>query len=188
MKDGEITKMLKACSAGNRDAMDKLVPLVYDELRHRAHRHLQHERHNHSLQTTGLVHEAYLRLIDQRFVDWQSRAHFFGIAATMMRRILVNYAIERNRQKRGGPEVNITFDEALCDETESPGVSLLELDEVLNKLAEFDKRQVQIIELRYFSGLTIKETAEVMQISPATVKREWKIARAWLRAELKCAE
>jgi RNA polymerase sigma-70 factor, ECF subfamily len=180
----EITEMLKACSGGNREALDKLVPFVYDELHRQAHRYLNRERQDHTLQTTGLVHEAYLRLIDQQFVDWQSRAHFYGMAATMMRRILVNYAIERNRLKRGGAEDNLPLDEALGVAGESADVNLLELDEALNELAELDRRQAQIIELRYFSGLTIEETAEILHLSSATVKREWTMAKAWLRSEL----
>ena len=184
LKPGEITEMLKECSGGNREALDKLVPYVYEELHRQAHRYLNHERQGHTLQTTGLVHEAYLRLTDQKFVDWQSRAHFFGMAATMMRRILVNYAVDRNRLKRGGAEENLPLDEALYVAAESRDVNLLELDKALNELAEFDKRQAQIIELRYFSGLTIEETAEVLHISPATVKRDWTMAKTWLRFEL----
>lgn len=184
LKPGEITEMLKACSGGNREAFDKLMPYVYQELHRQAHRYLNRERQGHTLQTTGLVHEAYLRLVGQQFVDWQSRAHFFGMAATMMRRILVNYAKDRNRLKRGGAEENLPLDEAFCVAAESRDVNLLELDTALNELSELDKRQAQIIELRYFSGLTIKETAEVLNISPSTVKREWTMAKAWLRSEL----
>ena len=181
---GEITEMLKACSGGNREAMDNLVPLVYEELRRQAHRYINRERSNHTLQTTALVHEAYLRLIEQRFVDWQSRAHFFGMAANMMRRILVNYAVNRHREKRGGADENLPLEEALCVAAEEQDVNLLALDKALNELAELDERQAKIVELRYFSGLSIEETAEVLNISPATVKRDWAMAKAWLHREL----
>lgn len=183
-EQGEITEMLKACSGGNREAMDKLVPLVYQELHRQAHLYLNRERKHHTLQTTALVHEAYLRLIGQHFVDWQNRAHFFGIAANMMRRILVNYANHAHRLKRGGADENLPLDEALCVAAEDRDVDLLALDKALNELATLDERQANIVELRYFSGLTINETAEVLKISPATVKRDWNMAKAWLRAEL----
>ncbi len=163
---GEITGILKACSGGDREAMDKLVPLVYQELRRQAHRYLRSERPNHTLQTTALVHEAYLRLIEQREVDWQNRAHFFGLAANMMRRILVNYSIAARERD----------------------IDLLALDCALNELAELDERQARIVEMRYFGDLTIEETAEVLSISTATVKRDWNMAKAWLRAELSGGE
>ncbi|MEP7038941.1 MAG: sigma-70 family RNA polymerase sigma factor [Acidobacteriota bacterium] len=181
---GEITEMLKSCRGGNREAMDKLVPFVYKELRRQAHGYLNHERSNHTLQTTALVHETYLRLIDQRSVDWQNRAHFFGLAANMMRRILVNYAVNRHRRKRGGAEENLPIEEALTVVAEERNVDLLSLDEALNKLAEMDARQARIVELRYFSGLSIEDTAEVLNISAATVKRDWTVAKAWLRQEI----
>ena len=181
---GEITEMLKACSGGNREAMDDLVPLVYKELQRQAHRFLNRERQDHTLQTTALVHEAYLRLIDQRFVDWQNRAHFFGMAATMMRRILVNYATSAHRVKRGGADADLPLEEALNVAADDRDVDLLALDRALNELATLDERQAQIVELRYFSGLSIEETAEVLGISPATVKRDWNMAKAWLRSEL----
>lgn len=177
---GEITEMLKACNGGNRDAMDRLVPLVYKELHRQAHLYLNRERQNHTLQTTALVHEAYLRLIEQRFVDWQNRAHFFGLAANMMRRILVNYAKHTHRLKRGGAVENLPLEEALSVASKDRDVDLLELDEALNALAELDQRQAQIVEMRYFSGLSIEETAEVLRISPATVKRDWDMSKAWL--------
>ena len=181
---GDITEMLKACSGGNREAIDDLMPLVYRELRQQAQRFLNLERPDHTLQTTALVHEAYLRLIDQRFVDWQNRAHFFGMAATMMRRILVNYAHHAQRLKRGGAERDLPLDEALNVAVEDRDVDLLALDRALNELATLDERQAKIVELRYFSGLSIEETAEVLSISPATVKRDWNMAKAWLRSEL----
>ena len=183
-KRGEITAMLKACSGGNREAMDNLVPLVYEELHRQAHRYLNHERANHTLQTTALVHEAYLHLVEQRDVDWQNRAHFFGLAANMMRRILVNYANHAHRLKRGGADENLPLEEALSVAVEERDVDLLALDRALNELSELDERQAQIIELRFFSGLSIEETAEVLKISPATVKRDWNMAKAWLRSQL----
>ncbi|MFM9904895.1 MAG: sigma-70 family RNA polymerase sigma factor [Pyrinomonadaceae bacterium] len=182
---GEITEMLRSCGAGNRDAMDKLVPLVYDELHRQARRYLSRERSGHTLQTTALVHEAYIRLIEYRFVDWQNRAHFFGMAANMMRRILVNYAVSQNRLKRGGSDEKLPLEEGLCVAAEDRDVNLLELDKALNELSVLDERQAQIVELRFFSGLSIDETAEILKISPATVKRDWSMAKAWLRAELR---
>lgn len=176
--------MLKACSGGNREAMNELVPLVYQELHRQAHRYLNHERSNHTLQTTALVHEAYLQLIEQRFVNWQNRAHFFGMAANMMRRILVNYAVSRHREKRGGVFENLPIEDALCVAAEERDTDLLALDRALNELTRLDERQAQIVELRFFSGLSIDETAEVLGISPATVKRDWTMAKAWLRSEL----
>ncbi|MGC2234621.1 MAG: sigma-70 family RNA polymerase sigma factor [Pyrinomonadaceae bacterium] len=183
-KRGEITEMLKACSGGNREAMDNLMPFVYRELQRQAHLYLNRERRNHTLQTTALVHEAYLRLIEQRFVDWQNRAHFFGMAANMMRRILVNHAVSRHRNKRGGADENLPLEEALYVAAGERDIDLLALDKALNELAELDERQANIVELRYFSGLSIEETAEVLKISPATVKRDWSMAKAWLRSEL----
>lgn len=185
---GEITEMLNACRGGDRQAMDKLIPLVYEELRRQAHRYLRHERPNHTLQTTALVHEAYLRLIEQREVEWQNRAHFFGLSANMMRRILVNYAVSQNRLKRGGKDENLPLEEAMCVAVEERDVDLLALDSALNELAALDERQARIVELRYFGDLTIEETAEVLNISPATVKRDWNMAKAWLRAELSGGE
>lgn len=183
-KHGKITGLLKAYSRGDRVALDQLMPIVYEELRRQAHRYLRKERPNHTLQTTALVHEAYLRLIRQKSADWQNRAHFFAISATMMRRILVNYAKNRHRLKRGGKREDLPFEEAFHVASKECDVDLLALDEALNELARLDGQQARIVELKYFSGLTIKETAEVLEISPATVKRDWKMARTWLRAEL----
>lgn len=160
------------------------MPLIYDELRRQAHRHLNRERPNHTLQTTALVHEAYLRLIEQTGVNWQNRAHFFGLAGQMMRRILVDYAGKRNREKRGGPHEALPLDETFVIAAAETEVDLLALDEALNRLEEMDERQARVVELRYFSGLSIEDTAVVLAISPATVKREWNMARTWLRAEL----
>ena len=182
---GEITEMLKACRGGNREAMNKIVPFVYQELHRQAHRYLRRERLNHTLQTTALVHEAYLRLIEQRSVDWQNRAHFFGLAANMMRRILVNYAVSQNRLKRGGKDENLPLEEAICVAVEESDVDLLALDRALTELTGLDERQARIVELRYFGDLTIEETAEVLSISTATVKRDWNMAKAWLRSKLR---
>ena len=180
----EISQLLKAWGGGDADAAERFVPLIYDELRRQARRYLNRERANHTLQTTALVHEAYLRLMEQRNVNWQNRAHFFALAAQMMRRILVNYAINRKREKRGGANENIALDETIVIAAEKSEVDLMALDEALTRLEKLDPRQARVVELRYFSGLNIEETAEVMDISPATVKREWSMAKAWLKAEL----
>jgi RNA polymerase sigma-70 factor, ECF subfamily len=181
---GEISEMLKAWSDGDREIADEFMPLVYEELRRQARRFLRKERLNHTLQTTGLVHEAYLRLVDQRDVSWQNRAHFFGIAAEMMRRILVNYALHANREKRGGGVQTIALDDRLQIADAVKDVDLIALDEALTRLTGLDERQARVVELKYFGGLSVEETSEVLGISPATVKREWTMAKAWLRAEL----
>lgn len=181
----DITQLLQAWSDGRREALDAIVPLVYDELRRQAHHYLRRERAEHTLQTTALVNEAYLKLIEQNRVVWQNRAHFFGIAANLMRRILVDYAKTKHRKKRGGTAENLPLEEAFYvaakDESE---VDLLALDKILNELAEIDEQQARIVELRFFSGLSIAETAEVLKISTATVKRDWQMAKAWLHHEL----
>jgi RNA polymerase sigma-70 factor, ECF subfamily len=179
----EITQLLLAWNQGDQRARDGLMPLIYDELRGLARGYLRRERPNHTLQPTALVHEAFLRLIDQSQVNWQNRAHFFGIAARLMRQILINHAETRQAAKRGGSaeHVSLSHVDKLIGEQE---VDLLALNEALKKLEQLDPPQGQIVELRYFSGLTIEEIAEVMSISPATVKREWSTARAWLRREL----
>jgi RNA polymerase sigma-70 factor (ECF subfamily) len=179
----EIKKLLDDYTNGNRDALDKLLPIVYNELRRLAHSYLRNERQDITLQTTALVHEAYLKLLDQHSVSFQNRAQFFALSAQAMRRILLDNARSRTAKKRGeGGKV------ALDDIAETPvevDQRLIELDIALNELAEFDPTQAKIIELRYFGGLTIEETAEVMKTSPATVKREWTIARAWLYEKVK---
>lgn len=179
-----ITEMLRAWSDGERQGVDALVPLVYDELKRQARRYLRRERGGHTLQTTALVNEAYLRLIDQRNVKWQNRAHFFGIAAQMMRRILVDYAKNRKSLKRGGAAENLPLDEAFAIAADERDLDLLALDEALNRLAEMDQLQARIVELRYFSGLSIAETAEVVGLSTTTVKVNWNMAKAWLHHEL----
>jgi RNA polymerase sigma factor (TIGR02999 family) len=179
----EVTRLLLDWANGNQQALEKLVPLIYDELRRMAHNCLYRERPGHTLQTTALVHEAYLKLIDQRDARWQNKAHFFAIAAQAMRRILVDSARRHTAMKRGGPAENLALDEALNVSLE-PDPILLPLDEALNALAEIDPQQGRIVELRFFGGLTIEETAEVMKLSSDTIKREWAMARAWLRQTL----
>ena len=179
----EVTRLLQDWGSGNQQALEKLVPLIYDELRRMAHNCLYRERPSHTLQTTALVHEAYLKLIDQRDARWQNRAHFFAIAAQAMRRILVDSARRHTALKRGGSAENVSLDEAANISLE-PDPILLPLDEALNELAEIDPQQSRIVELRFFGGLTIEETAEVLQLSIDTIKREWAMARAWLRQAL----
>jgi RNA polymerase sigma-70 factor, ECF subfamily len=179
-----ITQLLIAWSDGRREALDDLMPLVYADLRRVAAGYMRREAVGHALQPTALVHEAYVRLIDQKQVKWRNRAHFFGVAAGMMRRILVDHARKRHAEKRGGDWERVTLvgDEVAA---ESPReIDVLALHEALERLAEFDPQQERIVELRYFGGLTIEETAEVVGISAATVVREWTIAKAWLRADL----
>ena len=184
--DHAITQLLQQLGqtpGQQREVMERLIPLVYHELRKRAAAYLRHEREGHTLQPTALVHEAYLRLVDQREVLWQNRAHFFGVAAQAMRRILVDHARGRKRVKRGGDDQRITLTDAVLM-GEPRSVDLLDLDAALERLAVLDPRQCRIVELRYFAGLSVEETAETLDISPATVKREWTMAKAWLSAEL----
>jgi RNA polymerase sigma factor (TIGR02999 family) len=179
-----ITQLLVEWSEGRRhDALDRLVPLLYEDLRRLAAGYMRHESPGHSLQPTALVHEAYVRLIDQRQVHWRNRAHFFGVAAGMMRRILVDHARSRRADKRGGGWDRVTLvEDQVAGGAEE--IDLLALHESLERLAAFDPRQMRIVELRYFGGLTIQEVAEVVGISEATVVRDWTIAKAWLRADL----
>lgn len=174
-----VTQLLQDWSRGNQEVLEELLPLIYNELRHLAHNFLYRERPGHTLQTTALVHEAYVKLIDQRHVRWQNRAHFFAIAAQAMRRILIDSARRHAAVKRGGAGEKVSLSEVASISLE-PNNNLLALDEALNALAEIDPQQSRIVELRYFGGLTIEETAEVVELSPATVKREWAMARAWL--------
>ncbi len=176
--------MLKKWSGGEREAWDALLPLVYEELRRQASGYLRRERRDHTLQTTALIHETYLKLIDQRAVNWQNRAHFFGIAAQAMRRILVDYARSRHRAKRGGEGENLPFEETTIAVSDERSIDLIALDEALERLAEFDARQAQIVELKFFSRLSVEETAEVLRVSPATVKNDWRTAKAWLYQEI----
>jgi RNA polymerase sigma factor (TIGR02999 family) len=187
-----VTELLVAWGEGDRAALDELMPVVYDELRRLAKNHLSKERPDHTLQTTALVHEAYLRLIDQKSVNWNNRAQFFGIAAQMMRRILINHANERQAQKRQGYATKVSLDQERTKVSLDEAVSLFEkrevdlmaLDEALNDLATLDPQQTRIVELRFFGGLTIDEVSAVLGISPATTKREWDSAKLWLRRQL----
>jgi len=180
----EITAMLRAWGEGESEASEELVRAVYNELRRQARHHLRRERANHTLQTTALINEAYIKLVEQRSVKWESRTHFFALAAEMMRRILVDHAKTKHRQKRGGNEENLPIEAALTIKTGEQDIDFIALDEALTRLAEIDSQQTKIVELRYFSGLSIEETAKVLEISPATVKRDWAMAKAWLRHEL----
>ena len=179
----EVTQLLLAWSDGDRAALDKLVPLVYEELHRLAHHYISRERPGYTLQTTALAHEAYLRLVDAKSVRWQNRAHFFAVAARAMRRILVDLARARHNLKRGGGAQPVSLDEALVAAPER-GADLLALDEALGRLAALNPRQSQVVELRYFGGLTEEEVAEVLEVSPRTVRSDWSLARAWLYREL----
>jgi RNA polymerase sigma factor (TIGR02999 family) len=179
---GDVTALLLAWSDGDEGARSRLIDAVYDELRRLARAHLRRERPDHSLAPTALVHEAYLKLIDQRRVQWQNRAHFFAIAAHLMRRILVDHARSRSAAKRGGSKV--TLDEVERG-TAPVDVDLLALDGALEKLAALDARQSRLVELRFFAGLTVDETAAAINVAPITVKRDWALARAWLFRELR---
>jgi RNA polymerase sigma factor (TIGR02999 family) len=181
-----VTSLLRELAQGKQEAAGELMPLVYDELRRLAGRYMRRERENHTLQTTALVHEAYLKLVEQNSVNWQSRAHFFGIAAQIMRRVLIDHARGHLREKRGGGQPVVALDEALVFSPEQSS-ALVELDGALNRLAVMDARQARIVELRFFGGLTVEEAAEVLGISPKTVKRDWSVAKAWLHGELKAA-
>jgi RNA polymerase sigma factor (TIGR02999 family) len=178
-----LTRLLQDWSNGDKGALDKLLPIVYEELRRRAARYLQRERPDHTLQPTALINEAYLRLIDQTNVRWQNRAHFFAIAASLMRRILVDHARKGHAAKRGGHDVKLQVEEALVASKERD-VNLVVLDEALTRFAEIDQRKTQVVELKFFSGLTTEETAEVLGVSPATVRHDWSLAKAWLRREI----
>jgi len=178
-RDHDVTEVLRKLSDGEQDAPARLMPLVYEELRKLSQGYLQDERSDHTLQATALVHEAYVRLVDWKNVTWQNRAHFFAVAAQVMRRILVDSAREKKAQKRGGGLTKLSLDEAVSFAQERE-VDLVALDDALNSLAQLDAAQSKIVELRFFGGLTIEETAEALSISPATVKREWTLAKAWL--------
>jgi RNA polymerase sigma-70 factor (ECF subfamily) len=183
MSSPDVTQILQEVRGGERDAPARLMPLVYDELRRLADYYLRQERPDHTLQPTALVHEAYLKLVDQTRVDWQNRAHFFGVAAQLMRRILVDHARRHRASKRGGFQQKLTLDEAV-DYSQPRDLDLVALDDALNALARFDERQSRIVELHFFGGLTIEETAEALGVSPATVKVDWSMAKAWLRREI----
>jgi RNA polymerase sigma factor (TIGR02999 family) len=179
----DVTRLLLAWSEGDESALQNLIPLVYRELRRLAHHYMRHERPDHTLQTTALIHEAYERLIDTPHVGWRDRAHFYAVCAQLMRRILVDYARSRRYQKRGGGILPLTFDEMAIPASER-GRDLVALDEALIALARIDARKAQVVELRFFGGLTADETAEVLKISSDTVLRDWKMAKVWLLREL----
>jgi len=192
---GEVTRLLLRWRAGDEAALPALVPLVYEELRSLARRHLRHERSSHTLQRTALVHEAFLRIVDQQQVDWESRSQFYGIASQMMRRILVDHARRRSAAKRGDGAAHVDLDAVLQAEGEDrplqvqqDEVDFAAIDEALSRLEALDPQQGKLVELRFFGGLSIKETADIIGVSPATVKREWAIARAWLQRELMAGE
>jgi RNA polymerase sigma factor (TIGR02999 family) len=179
----DFTELLVAWGKGEEGAMDRLMPLVYQELRRTAHRQLRGERPGQGPQTTSLVHEAYMRLLDSSRVRWQNRSHFYAVSAQLMRRILVDFARARRAQKRGGDAVRVPIDEAL-DAVPGRSADVVALDDALEVLAQFDPRKVQVVELRFFGGLSVQETAEVLSVSPDTIMRDWKLAKAWLLREL----
>jgi len=183
-KSSNITDLLIGWGNGDRRALDEMLPLVYDELRRLASHYLSRENPGHTLQTTALVHEAYVRLIDQRRVDWKNRAQFLGVAARVMRHILLNHARDRSAAKRGGNAQRVSLSMAV-DFFNEPDVSLIALDEALSKLSELDPRKSRVVELKFFGGMTMDEIAEVLQISTATVERDWSLARAWLFRAMK---
>jgi RNA polymerase sigma-70 factor, ECF subfamily len=183
-EDNEVTLLLSALTRGDEGAASKLIPVVYNELRRLAASYMRRERADHTLQATALVHEAFLKLVEQRAVNWQSRAHFFGVAAQLMRRILIDHARGHLRQKRGGEHKKVSLDEAFIF-SEQQSAELLAVDESLTRLSKLDQRQGRVVELRFFGGLSVGEAAEVLGISPKTVKRDWSIAKAWLYADMK---
>jgi RNA polymerase sigma factor (TIGR02999 family) len=180
----EVTRLLQAWSAGNEEALQKLTPLVYRQLHRAARRYMAGERSGHTLQATALINEVYLRLIDARRMDWQNRAHFFAVCAQLMRRILTDFARSRRYQKRGGGAAHMPLDEALVVGSQADS-ELVELDEALKKLALVDERKSRVVELRFFGGLEVKETAEVLNVSSETVMRDWRLAKVWLVRELR---
>ena len=180
----EVTDLLNDWSNGDQEALNRLMPLVYDELHRLASRYLRHERVGHTLQTTALVHEAYLKLVDQKKANWQNRVQFFAAAAKVMRHVLVDYARSRKAAKRGGDYCRLSLDEAAIS-SEEKDADLLVLNEALDKLAAIDPQQSRVVELRVFGGLTVEDTAEALGISPRTVKREWSMAKAWLHQRIK---
>ena len=181
----ELTALLVQWSRGDRAALERLLPIIYDECRRIASRQLRHEHREHTLDPTALVHEAYLRLVDQRNATWENRAQFFGVVAQVMRRILVDYARARYAKKRGGSAVLVSLQAAAAESSDPQIADIIAIDEALGRLAVRDPDQVRIIELRFFAGLSVEETAHVLARSPRTVKREWRLAKAWLYRELR---
>ncbi len=184
----EITRVLKTMTERGGEGVDRLLPLVYDELRQLAQAHLRHERPDHTLQATALAHEAYLRLVDQEAVEWRNRAHFFAVAAQAIRRILVDHARGRLRKKRGGHRKKLSLDEALVITEDQSNTDLLSLDAALTKLADAWPKHARVIEMRFFGGLTLEDTAEVLGVTTRTIERYWQFARAWLYREIAGAE
>ena len=180
MTDDDVTRLLGEASRGQRDALDRLYPLVYDELKRLAQSRLEHERPDHTLQATALVHEAYIKMIDQTRVEWQNRSHFFAIAAQAIRRILVDYARHRGRQKRGGGAKKLSIDDIMNLPDQAPSTDLVALDEAIARLAQDDPDKAKVVEMRFFGGLTTDETAAVMGVSSRTIERHWEYSRAWL--------
>jgi RNA polymerase sigma-70 factor, ECF subfamily len=180
----EVTVLLTEMANGNQAAQEKLLPLIYDQLKELARRYMRRERADHTLQTTALVHEAYVRLVHQQSPNWQCRAQFFGIAAQLMRRILIDHARHHLREKRGGAQIVLPLTEALAFSPEH-SEDLLKLDEALDRLAKLDPRQSRIVELRFFGGLSVEETSKFLGVSPITVKRDWAVAKVWLYGELR---
>jgi len=180
----EVTILLQAWRGGDSAALEKLMPVVHSELRRLAHRYMVREKAGHTLQTTALVNEAYLRLIDLKRIEWQDRAHFYAISANFMRRILVDFGRSRHYRKRGGDVQKVTLDESVFAKPE-PGADLVRLDDALSALAEFDPRKAKVVELRFFGGLSEVEAAEVLKVSRETVKRDWRLAKVWLLCELR---
>jgi len=179
----DVTKLLKDWSGGDQSAADELMPLVYEELRRLAHQYMRREKPGRTLQTSALVNEAYVRLVDQNKIQWESRAHFFGIAARLMRQILVDQSRRRNFAKRGGGAIRVSLNEATANAQEQ-SASVVALDDALKTLEQIDPRKSRIVELRFFGGMSIEETAEALKVSPGTVMRDWTFARAWLRKEM----
>jgi RNA polymerase sigma factor (TIGR02999 family) len=179
-----ITLLLRKWHQGDPEAFDQVTRYVYNDLRSRAAAYMRNERSGHSLQTTGLVHEVFIKLIDKKEIDWQDRNHFFAVAAQAMRRILVDHARGRHRDKRGGKNEDLPLEQARELSAGEPRVDLVALDEALGRLADFDERLASVVELKYFGGMTLDETAEVLGVSRVTVRRDWQIARAWLRTQL----
>ena len=179
---GQVSGLLRAWSGGDRDSLDRLTPIVYDELHRLAQRYMKHERPGHSLQTTALVNEAYMRLVDYKGMQWQNRAHFFAVSAQLMRRILVEHA-RRHNLKRGGGVPHVSLEETALVSAD-PAADLIALDDAMDALARLDPRKVQVVEMRFFGGLSVEETAEVLKVSSVTVMRDWNTAKAWLYREL----
>lgn len=181
----DVTELLIQLSEGNENAVNEVFPLIYDELKKIANNYLRNERGNHTLQPTALVHEAYMKLVDHTRMNWQNRAHFVGMAATMMRQILIDHARKHRASKRGGEAENLSLEESIVIVSDEKSVDLIALDEALKDLAKFDEFKSRLVELRYFGGLSVEETAEVLDVSEITVKRHWRLAKAWLAEAIK---